>query len=51
MVGSCIQVGKGQLAPEDVHDALIKQGPLEKNLSVPAHGLFLTAVRYPYLNI
>jgi tRNA pseudouridine38-40 synthase len=51
IVGSCIQVGKGQLDPEDVHDALIKQSPLEKNLSVPAHGLFLTAVRYPYLNI
>lgn len=49
IVGACIQAGKGQLGSEEVHDALEKQRPLGKNLSVPAHGLFLTAVRYPYL--
>ncbi|MFM8370908.1 MAG: hypothetical protein ACKOCO_00865 [Bacteroidota bacterium] len=46
-----MQAGKGQLAPEEVYDALEKQKPLVKNLSVPAHGLFLTSVRYPYLNL
>lgn len=51
VVGACIQTGKGQLAPGDVYDALEKQKPPGKNLSVPAHGLFLTAVRYPYLNL
>lgn len=51
VVGACIQGGKGQLAAEEVYGALEKQRPLAKNLSVPAHGLFLTAVRYPYLNL
>ena len=48
IVGACIQVGKGQLTLDDVRTALEHQTPLKKSLSVPAHGLFLTDVRYPY---
>jgi tRNA pseudouridine38-40 synthase len=47
IVGACIQAGKGQLALEDIREALEKQTHLKKNLSVPAHGLFLTDVKYP----
>lgn len=48
IVGACINVGRGKLQLEDVKAALEEQKPLEKSLSVPPHGLFLTAVRYPY---
>lgn len=47
IVGACVQVGTGQLLLADVQEALEKQQPLRKSLSVPAHGLFLTAVQYP----
>lgn len=48
IVGSCIQVGKGQLQIADIQQALEQQKSLKKSLSVPAHGLFLTDVKYPY---
>ncbi|HAD14434.1 MAG TPA: tRNA pseudouridine(38-40) synthase TruA [Saprospirales bacterium] len=48
IVGACIQTGKGQLQLEDIRQALEQQTQLKKNLSVPAHGLFLTDVKYPY---
>ncbi|MCB0530970.1 MAG: tRNA pseudouridine(38-40) synthase TruA [Lewinellaceae bacterium] len=48
IVGACVQVGQGQLTLKDVQTALDKQIALEKNLSVPAEGLALTGVKYPY---
>ncbi|MEZ4941172.1 MAG: tRNA pseudouridine(38-40) synthase TruA [Saprospiraceae bacterium] len=48
IVGACIQVGQGQLTLEAVRTALDTQTALEKNLSVPAEGLALTGVKYPY---
>jgi tRNA pseudouridine38-40 synthase len=47
IVGACIQAGQGQLLPSDVKEALQVQKSLSKSLSVPAHGLFLTDVKYP----
>ncbi|MBN8680939.1 MAG: tRNA pseudouridine(38-40) synthase TruA [Chitinophagales bacterium] len=48
IVGACIQTGKGQLQLNDIQTALENQTTLKKSLSVPAHGLFLTDVKYLY---
>lgn len=48
IVGTSIQVGIGQIPLEAVVEALETQKPLEKRLSVPPEGLFLTDVKYPY---
>lgn len=48
IVGACIQAGRGQIDPDDVHAALEQQKPLKKSLSAPPHGLALTDVKYPY---
>ena len=46
IVGMCLQVGTGRLSLQDVRQALDRQARLARPLSVPASGLFLTAVRY-----
>jgi tRNA pseudouridine38-40 synthase len=48
IVGACMQAGMGQISVESVRKALEQQIPLEKSLSVPAEGLFLSDIRYPY---
>lgn len=48
VVGACIQTGMGQLRLADVRDAMDRQVAMPKSLSVPAHGLALTAVKYPF---
>jgi len=49
IVGMCLNVGSGKLAISDVKEAMDKQIRLKKDLSVVAHGLFLTEVKYPFL--
>lgn len=46
IVGACVQVGTGQLLVSDVKTALDEQKTLKKSLSVPAHGLFLSNIKY-----
>jgi tRNA pseudouridine38-40 synthase len=46
IVGMCLQVGIGYVPLDEVKKALDQQGPLPKPWSVPAHGLYLTKVRY-----
>ncbi len=46
IVGACVQVSLGELPLAHVREALDKQKPLAKALSVPADGLYLTEVRY-----
>lgn len=48
VVGMCIEVGLGKLSLEEVGQALRRRERLRRNVSVPAGGLFLTDVRYPY---
>lgn len=48
VVGACINAGLGKITLDDVRDALDAQRPLRQSLSVPARGLFLTGVRYPF---
>ena len=51
IVGMCLQIGLGKLGLEDVEMAINQQTPLSKPLSVPAHGLFLSEVRYPTTSV
>jgi tRNA pseudouridine38-40 synthase len=48
IVGMCLSVGRGQMDIDQVHYALQHQQRLSKSLSVPANGLFLRDIRYPY---
>lgn len=50
IVGMCLNVGLGKLTLEAVQQALEKQERLSQSWSVPPDGLFLTAVRYPFLD-
>ncbi len=47
IVGMCIRVGQGRLAIDEVRYCLEHQSELPQSWSVPACGLFLTAVHYP----
>jgi tRNA pseudouridine38-40 synthase len=49
IVGMCLNVATGKITLEDVRAALDEQRMIKKSLSVPAEGLFLTEVRYPFL--
>jgi len=51
MVGMCLNAGTGQVALEEVREALERQQRLEKAWSAPPEGLFLTEVVYPYVNL
>ncbi len=49
IVGMCLNVAHGRLTIEQVHNALANQQPLTPSLSVPPNGLFLSEVKYPFL--
>lgn len=49
IVGMCLQVGQGKMDLEEVRDALDKQILLGKALSAPPQGLFLTNIKYDYI--
>jgi len=48
IVGAQILAATGKLALEDIESALIQQSPLARTFSVPAEGLTLSEVRYPW---
>ena len=50
IVGMCLNVGRGQLQLEEVHEALQKQKRLHKSLSVPPQGLYLKDIRYDFID-
>lgn len=50
IVGMCLEVGAGRMTLEEVKTAMDRQERLPKSLSVPPQGLFLTEVRYPFLD-
>lgn len=50
VVGGCVQVAKGQIELGELRTALDKQIRLPKPLSVPAEGLFLCRIEYPFLS-
>lgn len=47
IVGTLIDVGLGKLKIEGLHDIIASKNRSEAGFSVPAHGLYLTAVKYP----
>ena len=49
IVGMCINVASHKFSLKDVKVAMDQQQRLERSYSVPAHGLYLTKVEYPYL--
>lgn len=50
MVGTLVQVGKGQIAPDDVASILARRDRCQAGMSMPGHPLFLWDVNYPYYN-
>ncbi|NRB53784.1 MAG: tRNA pseudouridine(38-40) synthase TruA [Saprospiraceae bacterium] len=49
IVGMCLNVGLGKLSVDEVKVAMDDQTRIQKSLSVPPQGLFLTDIRYPFL--
>lgn len=50
VVGTLVDVGKGKLPPNAMHQIIQSQNRSSAGASVPACGLFLTEVKYPYIN-
>lgn len=48
IVGTLMLVGKGLLKPANIHDIIESKNRSNAGSSVPACGLYLTEVRYPY---
>nr|WP_294946302.1 tRNA pseudouridine(38-40) synthase TruA [uncultured Mucilaginibacter sp.] len=49
IVGTLIAIGKGEMAPEGIRDIIQSKNRSKAGTSVPACGLYLTEVKYPYL--
>jgi len=49
IVGMCLNVDRGKLTIEEVRSALLKKERTGHDWSVPAEGLFLHSIKYPYL--
>jgi tRNA pseudouridine38-40 synthase len=49
IVGTLLMVGNKEIAPEAIHDIIQSKNRSNAGTSVPACGLYLTAVKYPYL--
>lgn len=47
LVGMTLSVARGKMKIEDVKNSLEKQVPLTLPWSVPAHGLYLSKIKYP----
>jgi tRNA pseudouridine38-40 synthase len=49
IVGVCLQVSRGKLTIEEVKTAMSEKRRTGQDWSVPAEGLFLCDIKYPYL--
>lgn len=49
IVGMCLNVGIGKVSIQEVKTALDQQTLLNKSWSVPPEGLFLRAIKYPFI--
>lgn len=49
IVGTLIEIGRKQMAPGDIRKVIESKNRSNAGTSVPACGLYLTGVRYPYL--
>lgn len=48
IVGTMINIGTGKIEPHDLHAIINSKNRGEAGYSVPAHGLYLNRVTYPY---
>lgn len=51
IVGTLLDVGIGKINVSDLHQIIQSKNRNQAGFSVPAHGLFLTQVKYPYISI
>ncbi|MBR2297947.1 MAG: tRNA pseudouridine(38-40) synthase TruA [Bacteroidales bacterium] len=49
IVGSLVEIGRGRKDPEWIEELLSEKNRCAAGQSVPGHALFLTEVRYPYI--
>ena len=49
IVGTLVRIGEGKLTPSDMKDIIAQKNRSVAGQSVPAHGLYLTQIRYPDL--
>ncbi|MCO5935736.1 tRNA pseudouridine(38-40) synthase TruA [Mucilaginibacter sp. RB4R14] len=49
VVGTLLQVGKCEVPPEDIRKVIESKNRSKAGTSVPACGLYLTEIKYPYL--
>lgn len=49
VVGTLLMVGKGEMQPEGIRKIIESKNRSKAGMSVPACGLYLTAVKYPYI--
>jgi len=49
IVGTLVNVGLHKIAVDDFNNIIASKDRSEAGFSVPAHGLYLTDIRYPYL--
>lgn len=49
IVGTCIMVGRHEIEPEQIRQIVESKNRSNAGTSVPACGLYLTEVKYPYL--
>lgn len=47
IVGTLLDVGRGKMSPEDMRAVIGRTEPFPVRMLAPAHGLFLTDVKYP----
>ncbi|RCH55565.1 tRNA pseudouridine(38-40) synthase TruA [Mucilaginibacter hurinus] len=48
IVGTLLEVGRKEISPETIHDIIKSKNRSNAGTSVPACGLYLTEVKYPY---
>jgi tRNA pseudouridine38-40 synthase len=48
IVGTLLEVGKGEIKPEAIRAIIESKNRSNAGTSVPARGLYLTEVKYPY---
>jgi tRNA pseudouridine38-40 synthase len=49
IVGTLLMVGNKEIGPEAIHDIIQSKNRSNAGTSVPACGLYLTEVKYPFL--
>ncbi|UEG53921.1 tRNA pseudouridine(38-40) synthase TruA [Mucilaginibacter daejeonensis] len=49
IVGTCMMVGRHEITPEAIHQIIQSKDRSNAGTSVPACGLYLTEVKYPYI--